>query len=669
MTILTPLGLLGLIGIIILIIIYIIKPNYQQKYISSTYIWKLSLRYKKKRIPTSRLRDILLIICQILAITACALILATPSQILRQQPMEGEVIMIIDASASMRTTSDDQTRYMRAVENASETADKILRENGTVSLILANDKPAYLNKRASLGEISSVQSSFDQLKTTESYDPVYCSYGNGDIDAALELCEEVVSENPKTLIYIYTDKQYEALPANVRVLDVKMPGEWNAAILSAYTTFESGYYTLYVDVASYDRDAALDVKVVVNGANKSTANPVGARLDFEAKEVRCSEETTTVIFSTFVGEENAGESADGKTFGVGTQYGFYSYESILVYLQEDGQYLEDNYSADDNFNVYGGVKPTVKIMYYSAQDGNSQNKFVTSALLALRKKYADVYNIELDEQADEFKGYDMYIFEHSVPVQMPDDGVVVLLDPLGAPERSGFTLRGVRDLNKIPVALTENVLDDGRSPLFKNISVPAIEVTRYQVFDRYDDYTVIASVGDDPVILYRNEIDTKVFVMGFSVHFSNFPLLSSFPLMFNNMIEFFLPPTVTGNFFEVYSEITVNSQGNELNVRQISADDDEGTTFSTFPAKIRLNTPGTYNISQKGFLGKDVDDIQIYVKTPAAESNISAVEETVYDPFGKTEKYDFFKDLLVYVAAALVALLFIEWILQLRDNM
>ena len=115
MTILTPLGLLGLIGIIILIIIYIIKPNYQQKYISSTYIWKLSLRYKKKRIPTSKLRDILLIICQILAITACALILATPSQVLRQQPMEGEVIMIIDASASMRTASDDQTRYMRAV--------------------------------------------------------------------------------------------------------------------------------------------------------------------------------------------------------------------------------------------------------------------------------------------------------------------------------------------------------------------------------------------------------------------------------------------------------------------------------------------------------------------------------------------------------------------------
>ena len=66
MKILTPLGLLGLLGILVLILIYIIKPNYQQKYISSTYVWKLSLKYKKKRIPTSRLRDLLLILCQIL---------------------------------------------------------------------------------------------------------------------------------------------------------------------------------------------------------------------------------------------------------------------------------------------------------------------------------------------------------------------------------------------------------------------------------------------------------------------------------------------------------------------------------------------------------------------------------------------------------------------------
>ena len=55
MSLLKPLGLLGLIGIIVLILIYLLKPNYQNKFISSTYIWKLSLKFKKKKLTVSKL--------------------------------------------------------------------------------------------------------------------------------------------------------------------------------------------------------------------------------------------------------------------------------------------------------------------------------------------------------------------------------------------------------------------------------------------------------------------------------------------------------------------------------------------------------------------------------------------------------------------------------------
>ena len=96
MRFLTPLGLLGLLGILVLIIIYILRPNYQQKFVSSTYIWKLSLKYRKKRIPTSKLRDLLLILCQVLILAGSAAALATPVQVLREQPTDNEVIAIID---------------------------------------------------------------------------------------------------------------------------------------------------------------------------------------------------------------------------------------------------------------------------------------------------------------------------------------------------------------------------------------------------------------------------------------------------------------------------------------------------------------------------------------------------------------------------------------------
>ena len=72
MELLMPLGLLGLLGIAILILIYILKPNYQQKVVSSTYVWKLSLRYRRKQIPINRLLSFLILLCQILIVTACA---------------------------------------------------------------------------------------------------------------------------------------------------------------------------------------------------------------------------------------------------------------------------------------------------------------------------------------------------------------------------------------------------------------------------------------------------------------------------------------------------------------------------------------------------------------------------------------------------------------------
>ena len=144
MTLLTPLGLLGLIGIIVLIIIYIIKPNFQQKFISSTYVWKLSLKYRKKKIPTNKLRNLLLILCQVLFLATCAAILARPNLIIQSAIKEPEVVIIFDASASMRANLDGEKRFVRAVEDASELIEETFEEDGYVSLIFADDEPTYM---------------------------------------------------------------------------------------------------------------------------------------------------------------------------------------------------------------------------------------------------------------------------------------------------------------------------------------------------------------------------------------------------------------------------------------------------------------------------------------------------------------------------------------------
>ena len=156
MTLLIPLGLLGLLSIAGLILIYIIKPNYQQKYISSTYVWALSLKLKKKRLPVSKLRNLLLILCQILFLVMCALALAQPAILTRAAITEREVIAIIDCSASMRASTDGQTRFQRAVNEVDALSGEVFNAGGYVSICLASSVPSVIAQRATAESRGSV---------------------------------------------------------------------------------------------------------------------------------------------------------------------------------------------------------------------------------------------------------------------------------------------------------------------------------------------------------------------------------------------------------------------------------------------------------------------------------------------------------------------------------
>ena len=43
-----PLGFIAILSVAILVVIYLIKPSYKSRTLPSTYIWKESLKYRKK---------------------------------------------------------------------------------------------------------------------------------------------------------------------------------------------------------------------------------------------------------------------------------------------------------------------------------------------------------------------------------------------------------------------------------------------------------------------------------------------------------------------------------------------------------------------------------------------------------------------------------------------
>ena len=653
MELLLPLGLLGLLGIVALIIIYIIKPNYQTKYVSSTYIWKLSLKYKKKRLLTSTLRNILLFLCQVLILTAIACILAKPAIVYANDIDENEVVVIIDSSTSMHTEFDDTTRFERAVNGAIESCNRVIASGGHASVIIADANPSFLRQRVTVSGRSDLIAALESL--TE--DANACSFGTSDMDAAMRLSEEVLAENPAAKIEVYTDKSFQYVPENISVISVREEGEWNVAILDAQTTLTDGYYELTVQIASYGNDRNVRLNVEVDGANAIDAETGGHDITLTRTVFCDADRTKTIIFRYRNGTE-ADDFADTEDIfyvDLGMEQRFYTYRAIEVYVDENDDLLLDN-----TFWVYGGLKEVVKVQYASGGMGSvGANPFVNNALAVLVNAFSDRWDIkitEVQQGADAaLSGFDVYIFEHEMPKELPTDGVVILFDPNSAPIGSDITLRR-RDYSGSLVA------ENSDHPLLRNISAEKIQMYGFYEVNHSNDYEVLMSCSGVPVMLARNDRNVKTVILTFSVHYSNLVMLPEWFILMYNIFDYFLPSTVVGNTFEVNEKITVNGRGESV----VFSGAEE--PIQEFPTTLSLPIPGKYTFDVETYFGKRAQTESIFVRTPKIGSNIYLELDSLADPYAEKEVTQKFDDLLVYFAAALVALLFIEWWLHSREK-
>ena len=659
MTLLSPLGLLGLLSIIVLVLIYILRPNFQQKIVSSTYVWKLSIKYLKKRIPTSKLRNIILILCQILILSSAALILARPNQNIKALIEVPEVIAIIDASASMRTeTVGGETRFERAVDKVWELAERTFRENGYVSVIKADATPVYLATRTTQENSASFFARLQELVAGQTE----CSYGTGNVNGAIMLCEKVLLDNPYAQITLISDMNYAYTPKEVNVISVADEDDWNAAILNAYAEVDEGYYAFTVEVASYGRASEIDLMLSINGANIVGSEEVGRSINLR-EFISCEDRIPKrVRFKHWSGDNGDIKPSDTDTeiyVQISGDDKVFSYESIHVSI---GGY--DSFSQDNNFEIYGGTKEALKVQYASS----GSNPFVFNNVLTLKRDLlrANSWDLQLRElrsdQTPDLIGYDYYIFEHRMPATLPTDGVVILINPTTSmPTGSGLRTIGVQSIGGHGV----NLANEEPHPLTNYIDASKLTVssyTRLQIND--DSYKTLISCANSPVLLVKDQGNSKIVVLSFSVHNSNLPIRPEFSILLFNIFEYFSPMTVAKNSFEVNESISLSSRGTDLVVNL----GEDNWRFDTFPVKFVPTIPGTYKLDQTTAFQKAVTE-RIYVRVPASESNIWKRDESLVDPYKADDDSAFFKDLLIYVAAALVSLLFIEWWLQSRDGM
>lgn len=651
MTLMNLLGLLSLISLIILLIIYILKPNYQQQFISSTYIWKLSLKYRRRKLPTSKLRNILLIICQVLLLLTLTAILVRPVNITKEK-VENETIIIVDASASMRTSYDDETRFNRAVNLAKQKASETFDSGGAVTVVISDNKPHFLVERGTINSRWDIDKKLDDLKSNI----LSCSYGETNLSDSIALCHDILIDNPNANIVIYTDTTVSYADDTIKIVNVCTEGEYNFAILDAYAEIVDNYYSFVVEIAGYGRDETVDVSLNVYGANATDVNPEGNTYTFNTDVDLSGDETKRLVF---INEYPETPNTDDNTifYIISEMERIFSYDSVHIDLDAEDCFMEDN-----SFDIYGGTRENIKVLYAS----NKANSFFNGILFVLRDALKDKYHLDLTEIKEKdvdipYKGFDFYIYEHEMmPDVTPNDGVVLYADPQKDSANTGFKVYGYNDLDKVSISLTQEM----EHPLLNQIVVDNITASRYTELSELDrNYEVIATLNSRPVLIVKDEENYKIVAMLFSLHYSNLALLKEFPIFMLNMFNHFIPSTVNGNSFEVNDDVVIKSRSEEVRITGY----DDTITIDEFPSTVSLDLPGTYTIEQTTYFGKNLTE-KIYAKIPKSESNIFSNIDTISNPIAVIDEYDYVNDWIFYLAIALCGLAFLEWLLKGNES-
>ena len=639
MTWLAPIGLLGLISLIILIIIYIIKPNYQMKMVSSTYVWHLSLKYKKRRLPINKLNNVLIFLCQLLILAICSTLLAGPVIAQEKVGDENERIIIIDASASMRVNDGNYTRFERAVDEAKALAADTLDKGGVVSVILADQDAEFIVQRMGEDAEDDINLGFDLLRMDSSR----CSYGSADLDGAIALAEEVLAYNYEAQIHLFTATEYVE-KNGVFVHKISQDGEWNAAILGCTAELNhDNHYEISVDVGCYGATESINVYCQIMGANV-----IGGKTDQSFKNAFVksvyldpAEEETTI---TFTSDDFAGSHLS-------------SFSSVYVFIDVPDSLADDNY-----FYLYGGTRPTIRIQYASSVPNN----YFTGIMRTIRERMKGDFKIEFKElradQKAETEGFDLYIFEHRMPEKMPTDGVVLLVDPIGEPDGAG-----IRFGDRLAVDSNSTLAAGATHDLTKYVDSSRITIAKYTEILNADGYDELAYYNGRPVMLAKDLDDAKVVIWAFDLNYSNLIAMPDFSFLIYNMFNYFIPATMDADSFEIGEKIEFTARGTELSVSGYNID----IAFEGKTGEMVATAPGSYTVTQKPMGATEETDLLIenfFVNIPNSESNITKQVDQIPPASVEVVVEIEYQDLLFYFAIALVSLLFVEWILSSKKN-
>lgn len=612
MNFLYPYGLWGLVGIPILIIVYIIKNKYTEQTVASTYLWTLSNRFLKKRRRLLRFSGLIALLLQLSAVAALSIAIAHP--VITLPEAARDYFFILDGSGSMSFAEDGETRFDRAKAKISETISSST-DGSKYSLILVTETNTLL-----------FDGTEDKDVALELLSSAKAGSAEGDLDSAISSAQEHFSENDSVSIYLATDKTHSG-SQNVTVWDVSKD-EVNYAITDlTYAINAAEDKTVILgNAVSYSGAASVTVKLYVDGVE----TPVSSA------ELELSSDAPTAF-----------------TLTVNTT----RFDTLSVVLD-----VSDSQPAD-NFAMLYGVERENSFDTLIVSDTPF---FIETAVGAVGD--ANITVISTEDYAGQ-SGYGLYIFDCFTPSEIPRDGTVWFINPTGSVNGAGFAVQGEVELSASGALELSGSSQTLVKKLTEGMSGEDVSVIKYQKCGLNRNFSTLLSYKGNPIVFTgTTEYGSREVVFAFDLHNSNFPLVTDFIVLIDNLLDYSFPTVVEKTLYYAGGEASVNVIAGCESIRIDSPSGEVSYLgVGSEVASFTLSEVGSYKVTM--IVGGSPREINLFSQLPEAERDpLTVGEALVISGEGSQVGFDGFYDDLTILFIALAIIFSADWMVYCYDK-
>jgi hypothetical protein len=491
MPLVAPLALLGLAFIPLVVAFYMLKLRRDDALVPSTLLWQRLLADVEANAPWQRLRRSLLLLLQLLLVAILAILAARPF-LERPAGLAGDLVVVIDTSASMGAT-DVAPNRLEAAKVAVIDALRDLPGGGRVSVIAAAGSARVVaNGTTDLGRVRQAIASLT------------VSNAPGDLADGLRLASALAARASDAEVLVATDAALASTPdaridAPVRVLRVGRDARNQAIVAVAVRTAPSAVTrSVFVSVANLDLESA-----------KRRVELWGDGILLEARDLFLDAQSRAQV------------SIDDVPRAVGVVEVRLVAGGDALSGQSGAAVAPDRLAADDR--AWAIVPPDRLRRILLVSDGDP---YLQTALAYLPS--SELYAVTPAQYgpATHPELFDLVIFEGKVPADLPHTAILAIAPTATSP------------LGEVTGSLKQPGIGspDPDEPLLRYVDLSTVHIAEASRMTLPDwARTVIPGPSGSPLLYAGKRFGIPAAVLAFEPRRSDLPLQVAFPLLISNL--------------------------------------------------------------------------------------------------------------------------------------